>query len=106
MMDHLKQIEKSKDIEFKKKESFKALTKCYTANAAYEEIKTVMRKSRFHDLQTYLYLFFKGVEDFGETLPYRSLHKPIWRGINAKKDQIGDRLCIDNYEVGIVGSWA
>ena len=65
MKKHLDGISKTKNFQFNTLDSFMALIKCYTGNAAYEDMKTVMRQSRFHNLKNYLYLLFKGVEDFG-----------------------------------------
>ena len=55
--DHLDQIKEVKNASNeKKKENFIRLIKGYTANAAYEDMKTVMRKSKFNDLKIYLNL--------------------------------------------------
>ena len=79
-------MKSSKDNHFKNIENFKALIKCYTANAAYQDMKTVVRKSNFHYLKHYLNLLFTRVELYGQTLGYTVFNKPVFRGINCSSD--------------------
>ena len=66
--DHIKMIKEMKDPEFQKIDAFKALIKCYTANAAYQDMKKVVRKSNYFDLKNYLNLLFSRSQKFGNVL--------------------------------------
>jgi hypothetical protein len=40
-------MKKTKDVYLKKEDNFIALIKCFVANAAYQDIKRIIRKSDF-----------------------------------------------------------
>ena len=99
-------LKNPKDSELREIDSFKALIKCYTANAAKEDMKTVVRKQQFNYLSNYMFLLLRGNRLHGKKLEYKTLHKPVYRGINAHKDRTEHATCLDNYQPGVVGTWA
>ena len=102
----MKLIRNLKDPKFKKENSFAALIKCYTSNAAKEDMKTTVRKQKFNELSNYMFLLLRGNRLHGKRLEYKTLHKPVYRGINADKDRTEHATCLDNYQPGVVGTWA